>query len=563
MDQDFFRKLYLGGLCILIAALSYYQVLKGDYYLKRAEHNYVRVIPIRSLRGNVYDRNGALLAYDKASFNIAVIPHQIRKQKDTLFKQIAEFIDIDQAQIAKSYKKNLLNYFSPVNIIGDIEKTTALETKAKFSELIIINPEPKRFYPISDEASHLLGYVKKASAFYDDLKQYGYMPAERVGFNGIEQYYDAYLRGSDGGDLIEVDASGRMVGFLGQKKSYKGQDITLTINIKMQEAAYKALEGKRGAFIIMNSNTGEVLALVSSPGFDTNKFISGRGVNKYFVDKAKPLLNRVIQSTYALGSTFKPMLAVAALEEKKMRPSKTFLCSGAKRIGRAIFRCAHIHGEQDLYEGIQHSCNVYFYNVGLLVGPDLMSKWAHRFGLDKLTDIDLPYEKKGIVPSPAYKRKKFNQSWYAGDTLNFSIGQGFVEATPIELLVAINAIANGGYIVRPHLLKSIDGIESTLQEKTFIGLDEDVKNEVIKGMRLVVSEPSGTAHYLKRLGLGIAGKTGTAQNPGPSHGWFVGFFPYNDPQYTFCVLLESSGSSHHAVRAAHRFFQALKRERLL
>ena len=338
---------------------------------------------------------------------------------------------------------------------------------------------------------------------------------------------------------------------------------SLTIDIKMQEAAFEALEGKRGALVMIDSKTGEVLALASSPGFDANKFISGKGINHYFTDKAKPLLNRVIQSTYALGSTFKPILAVAALQEEKMRASKTFLCSGAKRIGQAIFRCAHIHGEQDLYEAIQHSCNVYFYNAGLLVGPNLISKWAHRFGLDKYTDIDLPYEKKGIVPSPDWKRKNLNEGWYSGDTLNFSIGQGFVETTPIELLVAINAIANGGYIVRPHLLKAIDDVESTLEEQTFIGIDKEVIEEVTQGMRLVVSEPTGTANYLKRLGMGIAGKTGTAQNPKASHGWFVGFFPYNDPQYTFCVLLEHSGSSHYAVRAAYRFLRAIRKEGLL
>ena len=216
----------------------------------------------------------------------------------------------------------------------------------------------------------------------------------------------------------------------------------------MQKIAFDALDGERGAILLIDAQSGEVITLASSPSFNLNNFIKGEDVKKFLVNRDKPMINRVIQATYPLGSTIKPILAAAALEEIKISPERTFECSGEMRLGDARFRCWAPHGKENLYEGLTHSCNVYFYNLGLILGADLMAKWAKIFGLESLTEIDLPYEKTGFVPTPLWKSKALRQRWFPGDTLNLAIGQGYIETTPLELLAAINAFANGGYRLR-------------------------------------------------------------------------------------------------------------------
>ncbi|MCP4653206.1 MAG: penicillin-binding protein 2 [Candidatus Omnitrophica bacterium] len=563
MDENFTRRVYLGGFLILVFSLFYYQVIKGDYYLSRAKNNYVRAIPIRSIRGQILDRNAVALARDRAAYNIAVIPYQIIKNKDAAFGKIADFLGVDLKSIKRNYKRGVTGMFSPVDVVTDVDKKEALTLKEKYPTDITINSQPQRYYPYSYECSHILGYVKSASAFYDDLKKYGYTPLERAGFSGLEQYYDVYLKGEDGGDLIEVDSVGRTVGFLGKRKPTKGKDIYITIDSRIQNIIHRHIKNRRGTVIVMNSDTGEIISLVSSPSYDANQFIVGRGVGKFFTDSNKPLLNRAIQATYPLGSTFKPIMATAGLEEMKITPFTPFMCNGSLKLGRARFRCWSTHGKQDLYRALAHSCNVYFYNLGLILEADAISLWAKRFHLDALTEIDLPYEKKGFVPSEGWKRSEMNTAWYGGDTVNFSIGQGFMEGSPIALLVAINAFAVNGYIVKPYLLKSVGGIESRLVERVNIGIPRKTLDVVRKGIKMVVHSPSGTARKLKGLGLGISGKTGTAQTNGKSHGWFAGFFEYNKTKYSFCVFLENSGSSHFAVDLSYDFLKELKEKKLL
>jgi penicillin-binding protein 2 len=563
MGQTFIRKIYLGGFFLLCLSLFYCQIFKGDYYLERAKNNYVRVIPLHSIRGTIFDRNHVSLAYDKASFNIAVIPYQIRKTKKYLFNELSAVLNYDINLIYKNYNKNLANVFSPIDIILDINKKDALRLKEIFGDDILINPQPTRYYPYPFEFAHVLGYVKEAMSFYKDLKKYGYTPIERAGFLGIEQYYDSYLKGENGGSLIEVDAKGKVVGFLGEMSSEKGKDIQLTIDQKIQKAAFNALENKRGVILLLDSNSGEILSLVSSPSFDSNCFIRGENIENLLRDKNKPLINRIIQATYPLGSTFKPIVAIAALEAKKITPYTTFTCQGNWSIGGRSFKCAHVHNVENLYHALQHSCNIYFYNVGKIVGVGPISNWAKKFGLDAITDIDLPYERKGLVPSPLWKSKKLKKAWFGGDTINLSIGQGFMSATPLENTLAINVFANGGYLVRPYLLKKIDDVDSGLSEKVYLDISRINMDAVKQGMIDVVRKEEGTAHLLKKLKLKVAGKTGTAQTKGKSHGWFIGFFPYNDPQYTVCAFLENCSSSFYSVKTVYNFLKRVKEEELL
>ncbi|MCK9615147.1 MAG: penicillin-binding transpeptidase domain-containing protein, partial [Candidatus Omnitrophica bacterium] len=431
----------------------------------------------------------------------------------------------------------------------------------KFKDEVSIDPQPQRHYDYPYETSHLLGYVKEAAAFSERLKKYGYSPNERIGISGIEQYYDDYLRGEDGGDLIEVNSSGRIIGFLGKRNSIRGKDIYLTVDSKMQQTAYQAISGKKGALIFMDSKDGEVFALVSYPSFDPNSFVKGKDeITKVFTDTNKPMQNRAIQSAFPLGSTFKPIVAIAGLEENKLKPSTTFICKGKLNIGKAEFECENVHDDENLYEALMHSCNVYFYNVGMLLGRQLMANYAEKLGLNSASGIDLPYEKKGTIPVSSLKLRG---RWYLGDTLNFSIGQGYTECSPIEIMLAINVFANGGFLVKPHLIKKIDNTEIAMPYSNKLNISAQNLTIVKNALKQVVESDEGTARLLKPLNLSIAGKTGTAQTSGRPHGWFVGFFPADAPKYTICVFLENGGSSYEALKVAYYFLEKLKEQQLL
>ena len=554
-STDLLQKIYTAGLCILVVALCYYQIINGQYYFERAKNNYLRVIPSRSMRGAIFDRKRICLAYDKATFNISILPYQIRYKKDSLFYALSKFLGCNINLIYKNYAHNLGGQFSPVDIIVDIDKPTALRLKENFGEDILINHQPQRYYAYPYQCAHLLGYVKTAASSSKIMEQYGYSPSERVGFSGIEQYYDSYLKGNDGGDLIEVDVTGKMVGFLGKNIPKRGSDIELTIDIRMQEIAQTSMEGKKGVLILMNSRSGEILTAYSSPSFDPNNFAKGLGVREVLNDKNSPLMNRITQATYPIGSAFKPILGAGALAEGKISPSTTFVCNGELKVGPAYFRCWSTHGPQDLYQAFAHSCNVYFYQVGLLLGPEEISRWAKKFSLDVPTHIDLPSEKRGFVPSLKWKQRTLKASWFAGDTLNFAIGQGFMVTTPIAIMSAINVFATDGYLVRPYILKKIGVVNAAILNKTYLDIPDKALQIVKKGLREVVRSESGTAHILEKLNLGIAGKTGTAQTSGKSHGWFVGFFTYKGETYTICALAEHGDSSYEAVKMAYRLLK--------
>lgn len=564
-DKDnflaFIKRIYITAFLILCVSLFYYQIIKGNYYLGRAKNNYVRVIPERSLRGKIFDRNGVVLAYDKPSFNIAVIPYQIKNKREFLFDELSKFCSLNLKSLNRNYNRKFQNFFTPVDIIPDISKKEAFKIEEKFGQEVLIDPQPQRYYTLPYETAHILGYVKEASGFYERLKKYGYSPNERIGISGLEQYYDDYLRGTDGGDLIEVNSSGKIVGFLGKLNSARGKDISLTIDSKMQQAAYQAIEGKNGALILMDAANGEILSLVSYPSFDPNSFVKGKDeIADVLNDKNKPMQNRAIQSTFPLGSTFKPIVATAGLEENKLKPSTTFICRGKLTIGKAEFECENVHNEENLYQAMAHSCNVYFYNAGMVLGREIITAYAEKFGLNSLSGIDLPYEKKGTIPVPGMK---FKSRWYLGDTLNLSIGQGYTECSPIEILLAINAFSNGGYLVKPHLIKKIDAADVAQPKSTKLNISSQNLIIVKKALAEVVENDEGTSRMLKPLNLSIAGKTGTAQANGRPHGWFVGFFPEKSPKYAICVFLENSGSSYDALKVVYAFLEKLKEQQLL
>jgi len=563
MDTAIIKKITFLGVIVILGSLFYYQIIRGDYYLERSKANYIRVIPEDAVRGSIMDTNKRIIACDVPAFGIAVVPYQMRKDRRAVFSRVSVLLNIPEEKIEDNYKKNIKSPFSPVEIATHINKSAALHIKDELGDKIIIKSIPYRSYPFSYEMSHILGYVKDAAAFYSELKTYGYTPYERAGFLGIEQYYDSYLKGKEGGKLIEVDSGGRVVGFLGESIPQRGKDITLTIDSRIQETAYKALSGYTGAIILMNPYNGEIIALCSRPSYNVNSIVKGTGVDSAFSDSKKPFINRAVQAAYPFGSVFKPILAAAALQEKVISRDTTFNCKGYFMLGNYKFSCWDAHGVQNVTEAITHSCNVFFYNVGLRLGIEKISAWARKFGLGKRTGIDLPYEKRGIVPDAGWKKKHTRRQWFSGDTVNTSIGQGYLRGTPIQAVVAISAFVNGGYIVRPHILKEIGQKETVFINKNYLNISPYNMNIVRKGLRDVVRDASGTAHLLDSLGLDIAGKTGTAQNAGLPHGWFVGFFPYDNPKYSICVFLENAGSSHKALEVVYKFLTQLQKEGLI
>jgi len=556
-------RVIVGGFLIIVFGLFYFQIIRGDYYLKRAKSNYVKIINFPSIRGSIFDRRGILIARDKPIFNIAVIPYQIKGKRKSLFEKLAEVAGVDKKIITINYQKNFQNIFSPVEVLTNVDKLKALKIKEVFEDNVLIRITPQRYYPFSYLYSHVLGYVKKAEVIYQDIKKYGYSPSQRVGVRGVERFYDQFLRGEDGVELIEVDSRGEVMGFLGKRSKKKGNDIYLTLDTRFQEIAYQSLGNFKGVIIVMDPHTGEIFSLVSKPSFDPNSFIEGKDVEYILKDKRKPLINRAIQARYPPGSIFKPVVAVAGLEEKVINPHTTFFCSGKFTLADTEFSCWSRHGQEDLYDALAHSCNIYFYNLGLRLKVERIAKWAKIFGLDKKTRIDLPFENKGLVPTRIWKRKVKKRGWYAGDTVNLSIGQGYIEITPIEVAVFISAFANQGYLVWPHLLKKIKESPFIPKRKLSLGLSKESIEVVREGLRQAVAREDGTAHLLSLLGLDIAGKTGTAQTRGKAHGWFAGFFPYQNPKYSVCVFLENGGSSYQAVKVTYQLLKKLKEENLI
>jgi len=530
------------------------QIIHGEYYHQLSMNNRIRIVPIDGPRGRIYDRNGVILADNRMVFHVGVVPQDVEDKK-ALFDYLGQAFDRDPDFLERQFEMKKTAPFVPVILAQDISRELAvrIEEEKFIYPGLIVQQGYERYYPFNDAGAHVLGYVGKIDEDeIEDNQQYGYTPLSYVGKTGVEKKYEAFLQGEPGGRQIEVDSRGTQVRLLGLKAPLAGNDVVLTIDQRVQNAAQELLSGYRGGIVVMDLTNGNLMSLVSSPSYDPNAF-SDKSKNdkltEYFNDPSTPLLNRAL-SSYPPGSVFKIPVALAAIQLHKITPSTTFDCPGYMMVGNRKFGCSHVHGVQDLEQALAHSCNVYFFHVGQLVTPPIIGAFAKAFGFTRPTGVDLPFEAKGKLVTGASS----DRPWYTGDVLNLSIGQGYTLATPLQITVMMAAVANDGVILRPRVVKSVGGEDIPVMDfskRPLIRLRDQTWREVQKGLKAVVDDPEGTGRDLKDVpGLNIYGKTGTAQSTRgkPNHAWFAGYIRSPKASIAFCVFLEYGGSSENAVR---------------
>ncbi len=548
------QRVIFAWLIIIWAGLFTAQVIQGAGYRRQSEKNRTRLIHLPAARGAILDRNGVPLAEDRITFELAALPQELSSPRET-WQQLSPLVGLPPEELARRYKKNFQAKFSPVGLVRGLPRETAFRLEEERSRLpgILIRPIPERSYPLGPAVGAVTGYLGLiAPEELTRLKPYGYTVRDRVGKDGLEQQYDTLLRGKDGGLHVEVNAQGKLVQQLGFLQPKSGRKIRVSIDSRLQEAAYRLMQGGNGAALIMDCRSGEVLALASSPAFDPNAFMDPARqaeIRAMLRDPARPMFNRALRAAVPPGSTFKAAVAYEALKEGKISAGTTFECGGQFHLGRAVFKCweERGHGPQTVVEGLQHSCNVFFYNTGRRLGVAGIDETARAFGLGKATGIDLPREVKGLVPDPEWMKRQFHHEWQEGDTISFAIGQSALQTTPIQMGLLFSIIASGGWAAPPHLLLDPPGRP---QKGTQLRLNRSALASVREGLERVVNTDTGTGRLARLPTVRVAGKTGTAQvSRGFSHAWFCGYAPAESPKYAFVVFLEHGGKGGlHAAR---------------
>ena len=566
---------------ILLMRLFYLQILQGDKFLLLAEKNRLSLRLTMPERGRIYDRNGVVLAENKKTFQAVLIKEESPDYKQTLdlFARLVSLSDEEKERIVKEVKRK--RAFMPVRVKDNLtaKEVVLIQLNAPDLPGIQIEEGLIRTYPQREVETHTAGYVSlfldsDTSDKDDPLLN---LPGYRIGRAGVEKAKESVLRGEAGIKKTEVNAAGRSVRLLEKNKSIPGQDLTLTVDNRLQKYALDLFEDNSGAAILMDVKTGEIRALVSAPSFDANLFlapISSKDWNKLSTNKKMPMQNKALYGTYSPGSIFKLVVALAGLENNIISANTTINCGGYTQLGEQRFHCwkRQGHGKLNLIQALEHSCDVYFYEVSQKIGAEKILQMARKLGFGETTGIDLENEKSGLLPSPEWKKKKYNDSWRMGDTLNLSIGQGFLTATPLQIVRAVAAIANGGYLVQPHV---IERKNFELKEPLFNNKNLSV---VRQGMFDVVNKEGATA-YGSRFninGMKMAGKTATTQVRRISaeerkkglkdqklipwehrdHALFAGFAPTNTPKYAVVVVVEHGiGGSRSAAPIASKLLQ--------
>ncbi len=574
---------------VLFVNLVNLQIVEGNENLFLSSTIKTSEVVVRAPRGLIYDRDGDLLVVNKPSFEVVINLEQLPiEREDEIMSNISEIIEVDREELwAEFYKKAYDDegeriVVSQVNLVKDITRDQMVSISSRNEELpgVFIEMGTSREYIGDETYSHVVGYVREVSS--SELESGDYFSGDIIGSVGLEAYYDSILRGTNGKRIIENDRNDTTVRELMPVEAFSGDSIQISIDSKMQEKMTEILGAgierngaDGGVAIIMDVTNGEILTLVSLPAFNPNDIVRGLSSDEYLSlssDSSLPLYNRAVSMTQPPGSTFKTVVAVAALQESVIDESTIFNSEGCMELSEGYEFCevgkAPL-GKLNIYQALTRSSNIYFCNTMLRLGIDALNNYTDDFGLGQYTGIDLPGEQKGVVSSKEIKKDLQGEEWYLGDSCNTVIGQGLMRVTPIQMVSWMSAIANGGIMYKPHLLVAVMDENSEVKEavtpEVINSLPVDSENlDIIKeGMHLVVNDPWGSAFPLRGLESDPAAKTGSAESyrkvngrfEKQGHSWVGGFFPYENPRYTFVVYLEFGGWGYKSAEVMRDFLK--------
>lgn len=566
--------LVMAGFVALLGQLWYLQTLEGGRLQEMSDRNRIRIRPVTAPRGILFDRNGLPLVDNRPAFTLSLIPREI-EDPDNVLARVSALLRIPLAELQEALDRAPSDSIRPQRVRRGLtlEDVTKLEERRLELPGVIVEVEPQRVYPTSTFAAHLLGYVREVSD--EQMKHGRYRRGDMIGQSGLERLLDEYLRGRDGGERIEVDALGRQMKVMRREEPDPGAQVITTIDRRIQEAAERAMAGHAGAVIVMDPRDGDVLAMTSSPAFSLDSFTGNLDREEWLRlvrDPMTPLMNRALASQYAPGSVFKVVVAAAGLQQGSLTPMDRTYCNGEFRMGGWTFKDwkAGGHGHVDLRSALVHSCNVFFYQAGLKVGPEAITRYARAFGLGAPAGVDLGGEKPGLVPTVTLARARQARGWQAGDTINISIGQGRLLVTPLQVARMMAAVANGGILWKPRLVQRVERADDAnvyTSSSTMTG-QVDLSPAVWAFLRHALTgvvNDGGTGAAARLPGVLVAGKTGTAQSvaksdsaKGQDHAWFASFAPADDPQVVVVVLVERGGKGGQvAAPIARQIYQAL------
>ena len=567
------------GFVGLLGQLWYLQVLEGGRLQELSEKNRIRIRPVVAPRGILFDRNVLALVDNRPAFTLSLIPREM-EDRDTVLARLSVLLKIPLAELEGSLDRVPVDPMRVVRVRRglSLEEVTKVEERKLELPGVLVEVEPQRVYPTSTFAAHLLGFVREVSD--EQMKQGRYRRGDMIGQSGLERVLDEYLRGRDGGERIEVDALGRPVQVMKREEPYPGAQVVTTVDRRIQEAAERAMAGRAGAVIVMDPRNGDVLAMTSSPAFPLDRFTGNLDREEWLRvvrDPMTPLMNRALQSQYAPGSLFKVIVTAAGLQEGSLTPMDRTYCNGEYRLGAWTFKDwrAGGHGHVDLRSALVQSCNIFFYQAGLKVGPEAIARYARSFGLGAPSGIDLGSEKPGLVPFVEWRRHRSGRGWQSGDTINMSIGQGPLLVTPLQVARMMAAVANGGILWKPRLVQRVELADGSLAYSASSKMTGrvDLSPVVWSFLRHALSgavNEGGTGAAARIPGVEIAGKTGTAQSvaksdsaKGQDHAWFASFAPAEDPEYVVVVLVERGGRGGQvAAPIARQIYQAIFLEKV-
>ncbi|MFH1191552.1 MAG: penicillin-binding protein 2 [Candidatus Omnitrophota bacterium] len=555
---------------VLIFGLLNLEIRQGAKFRRLSDRNCIRLISQFGSRGNILDRHGEIIVDNKISYDVMIISQDLN-HLDQVLTLISRILGVEVKELRATFKRNFISSSVPVTVATNIKLKDAILLGEQKSEQpsIIVTPKPLRHYPYGPLAAHVIGYVNEIDRWrLTKLEDYGYKTKDIVGFGGVEEKYDYYLRQEEGGLSVEVNHRGKFMRVLGFQPPRNGKDVVLTLDLSIQKIIEEKLNGRKGSVILMEPFSGEILALASYPNFNPEVFVYKRAkiISALFNDPGAPLINRAIGSSFPPASVFKMVVASAGLELKKINTSTTFVCQGSTMVGARRFKCWDVHGSVDIFQALSRSCDIFFYKTGLLLGAQNIYDYALKLGFGRKIGFELAGETSGFIPSPLWRKLNKFKSWFDGDTANLSIGQGDCLVSPLQAANMLAVFANRGYLLSPYIIKAMGGLDFSMKKKRQITVPfkKSTFEVVAKGLAKVVSDAQGTGNVLSTLPVKVAGKTGTAQvSRGATHAWFVGFFPVDKPKYVICVFLENGGPGYSASVMAKQIIEGMNNQGLL